>query len=113
MTVAELLPPPNLKVLFNLSSFRRVPVRSGCYVLTTSAEMILYVGLATNLSIRFQQHLDNPGKTKPTKEGRAYLFHYLECEGKNLNQLERSWLNQYAAKHGCRPVLNKADSPVS
>jgi excinuclease UvrABC nuclease subunit len=113
MKVAELLPPPRLKTLFRLSAFRQVPAKPGCYALTTSEGLILYVGLAINLSVRFQQHLDNPGKTEATEFGRAFFFFSLEFDNQNLAKLERSWLNQYATMHGCRPILNKVDSPVA
>src|SRR5688572_9268312 len=113
MNVSELVPPPKLKTLFRLSAIRQVPKGPGCYVLTTSVGLILYVGLAVSLSARFRQHLENPEKTNLTKYGRAFLFHCLDYDMRNLNRLERSWLNQYVVKHGSRPVLNKADSPVN
>ena len=49
----------------------------------------------------------------PTAEGKAIWFYYLNYHSNNLPELERSWLNQYSAKHGRRPILNKADSPIS
>ena len=113
MNVSELTPKPKIALLFRLSSFRQVPAIAGCYVLTTSGGLILYIGLSENLRVRFQQHLDNPEKTGTTEQGRAFLFHCLDCDNGNLNQLERSWLNQYVVKHGSRPILNKMDSPVS
>lgn len=112
MNASDLTPCPAANVLFRLSSFRQVPNVAGCYALTTSDGEILYVGLAVNLRNRFQQHLENPEKTGVTKHGRAFLFHWLDYDPRNLNKLERSWLNQYAAIHGCRPILNKMDSPV-
>jgi excinuclease UvrABC nuclease subunit len=112
MKVTALTPPPTEKVLFRLSSFRLVPAAPGCYVLATSEGIILYVGLAINLKNRFQQHLENPEKTKVTELGRAFLYHWRTYDEQNLNKLERSWLNQFSALHGCRPTLNKMDSPV-
>lgn len=72
---------------------------------------ILYVGLATNLRQRFRQHLDTPEKTQPTALGRATMFHWLET--KDITQVERGWIFMHCNQHGERPVLNKADSPVS
>lgn len=112
MKIKELIPLPKSKVHFNLESFKRVPKESGCYVLTTFDEVILYVGLSDNLFNRFQQHLDNPDKVNPTKEGKAIWFYFTIYDPKNLPQLERTWLNQFTSKHGIRPILNKVDSPV-
>lgn len=92
---------------------RASPTSLLAYVLKTSEGKILYVRMAANLNARFQQHLDNPEKTGSTDEGRAYFSHFLERDSNALNQLERSWLNQYAVQHGIRPMLNKMDSPVS
>ena len=113
MNIEELIPLPKNKVRFNLASFKLAPKEAGCYVITTFGNDILYIGLAINLNSRFIQHLDNPKKTKPTIEGKAIWFYYLAYDQKNLPKLERSWLNQFSAKHGKRPVLNKADSPIS
>jgi excinuclease UvrABC nuclease subunit len=71
MKVEELTPLPKNKVRFTLSAFKTVPKETGCYVLATVDNNILYIGLSDNLFERFQQHLGNPLKTNPTKEGRA------------------------------------------
>lgn len=112
MNAAGLMPPPTAKILFRLSSFRQVPQGPGCYVLTTSEGMVLYIGLAVNIATRFQQHLESPEKTNATEQGRAFWFHWRDYDIQNLNKLERSWLNQFVSIHGCRPTLNKMDSPV-
>jgi len=113
MKIDELIPKPTDKVQFKLSSFKTVPQENGCYVLTTFEDDILYIGLATNLYSRFQQHLDNPEKTNPTSEGKAIWFYFLTFDPKNLPKLERTWLNQFINKHGQLPILNKINSPVS
>jgi hypothetical protein len=112
MKIEELKPFPKDKVHFNLSSFKSVPKDCGCYVLTTFDNMILYIGLSDNLYKRFLQHLDNPEKTNPTNEGKAIWFYYMIYNPKNLEQLERTWLNSFTTQHGRRPILNKVDSPV-
>ncbi len=113
MKLEKLIPLPKNKVLFELSSFNSVPKETGCYVLTTFDNDILYIGLSDNLFDRFQQHLDNPEKTNPTKEGKAIWFYFTIYDPKNLPKLERTWINQFAAIHGRFPILNKVNSPVS
>lgn len=112
MKIEELKPLPKAKVLFKQSSFKQVPNHSGCYILSTFENQILYIGLAENLNKRFNQHIENPEKIKPTNQGKAIWFYYLEYTSTNLEQLERTWLNQYVTCHGKRPVLNKVDSPI-
>lgn len=113
MKIEELKPFPSEKVLFSLASFKSVPKDSGCYVLTTFDNQILYIGLSDNLHKRFKQHLGNLEKTKPTKGGKAIWFYFMLYNPKNLEQLERTWLNHFSNVHGRRPILNKADSPVN
>lgn len=112
MKIGELIPKPTDKVLFKLASFKTVPQENGCYVLTTFEDDILYIGLATNLYSRFQQHLENPEKTNPTSEGKAIWFYFSTFDPKNLPKLERTWLNQFMNKHGQLPILNKINSPI-
>jgi predicted GIY-YIG superfamily endonuclease len=88
-----------------------VPNRSGCYVLTTFERAVLYVGLATDLRTRFSQHLDDPKKTGLTDMGRAVLFHWFET--KEIQKVERTWLNIHYQFEGKRPILNSIDSPIN
>ncbi|MDO9581075.1 MAG: GIY-YIG nuclease family protein [Bacteroidales bacterium] len=113
MKVEKLIPIPKDKVLFKLSSFKSVLKETGCYVLTTFDNDILYIGLSENLNDRFKQHLDNPEKTNPTKEGKAIWFYFTTYDPKNLPKLERTWINQFVTLHGRLPILNKVNSPVS
>lgn len=113
MRINELKPTPIEKVHFNLALFKSVPHEKGCYILATFDNDILYIGLATDFNIRFIQHLDDPKKTKPTKDGKAFWFYYLTYNPKNLEKLERTWLNQFRNIHGQLPILNKISSPVS
>jgi len=69
------------------------------------------VGLATNLRKRMNDHLDASGKTSPTEKGRAVLFHWLET--REINAVERTWMNIHIQHEGMLPVLNKIYSPVS
>lgn len=113
MKVAQLFPQPTDKVYFKLSLFKIVPKKMGCYTLSTFDDDILYIGLSDDLFTRFQQHLNNPEKTNPTKNGKAVWFYYTYYDPTNLEQLERTWLNQYQAIHGELPILNKINSPIS
>ncbi len=113
MKVIELSPEPKDKLQFKLSSYKLVPKGAGCYVLTTFDNNILYIGLSDNLFDRFQQHLNNPEKTNPTKEGKSVWFYFFSYNKNNLPKLERSWLNQFEAIHGRLPILNKVNSPIS
>ena len=113
MKVNELIPLPSNKVQFKLASFKSVPKEKGCYVITTYDDNILYIGLSENLNGRFQQHLDSPEKTNPTKEGKAVWFYFSTYDPKNLQKLERTWLNHFLSMHGRLPILNKVSSPIS
>jgi len=99
-------------VPFKLESFKYVPLVAGCYILTTFDDDILYIGLSENLYVRFQQHLNNPQKTIPTKEGKAVWFYFAIYDSMNLPKLERTWLNQFNNLHGKLPILNKVSSPT-
>ena len=111
MNISVLAPPPTAQVSFLRSQLRFVPVRSGCYVLTTFAREVLYVGLASNLRQRCGQHLDSPEKRGLSPRGRAVLFHWLECD--EINKVERTWLEAHVRHEGVLPPLNRANSPVS
>jgi excinuclease UvrABC nuclease subunit len=112
MKVDELIPAPKLRVHFALSSHVRVPEAPGCYVLATSEDQILYVGLTGNLVERFRAHCECEEKRDLTTIGRAFFFYYMIVEPKELNRVERTWQNEYMAMHGDLPVLNKVLSPV-
>lgn len=112
MNVTKLVPQPVERLQFHLRAKKYVPAQSGCYVLTTFDGFVLYVGLATSLASRFVQHCETKEKCEPTSDGRAFWFHFLEVEAKELNRVERTWLNQFSAVHGRRPILNKVDSPM-
>lgn len=111
MNVGELVPAPALWEPFRRDMARNIPASPGCYALTTVGGHILYVGLATTLSQRFEQHLDTPTKVSPTEEGRAAIFHWLETT--DLEPVERGWLNAHQVMEGRLPVLNALNSPVS
>ena len=111
MKIEDLKPSPNRRENFLRKRQRFIPDKSGCYVLTTFQDDILYVGLTNDLRQRFGKHLDDPQKTSKTENGRAFFFHWLECD--ELNKVERTWLNDCVLTDGALPILNKINSPIS
>jgi excinuclease UvrABC nuclease subunit len=112
MNVSQLIPLPDQKVAFSLSSVKLLPNVAGCYVLTNFSGEILYVGLTANLVERFKQHRDTPEKCEPTILGRAHWFYFLTADENDIYAIERDWQNQFSAIHGVLPILNKIDSPI-
>lgn len=112
MRIDQLIPPPVDKKKFHLSQAKYVPAKSGCYVITTFDSEILYIGLAVNLRNRCEQHLDSREKTSETVLGRGFWFWYLEWNEKQLERLERSWMNIHLTQEGRLPLLNKVYSPI-
>ena len=113
MIIEQLNPKPIEKIRFHLSAFKLVPQTSGCYVLTSPENNILYIGLAKNLYNRFRNHLNDTEKTKPTVDGKAHWFYYMDFDCKNLEMLERTWIHQFEGIHSRKPILNKVSSPIS
>jgi excinuclease UvrABC nuclease subunit len=112
MKINELQPPPIKKVLFQREQHLLVPKISGCYVLVNTDNDILYIGQAVNFNHRFQDHLDNPEKINPTREGIAWNFFYLEYDTKKLSYLENTWLQEFQQQEGRLPILNKVQAPI-
>ena len=112
MKVEQLEPCPSIKFSFKYDAHKYIPKLSGCYVLATFSNDLLYVGLSNNLYNRFQQHLGNFEKIGVTEDGKAVWFYCLEADINTLHRLERTWLNQYEAAHGRKPILNKINSPL-
>ena len=110
MKVNQLRPAVTHCELFARNKSKFVPESAGCYVLSTSDDIVLYVGLATSLCRRMLQHLDAPEKTTPTEKGRAVKFHWLETS--DINRVERTWLNIHVHHEGSYPILNKVYSPT-
>ena len=111
MKIEMLFPQPIKQETFKRNRQRFVPESSGCYVLATFSDVVLYVGLAKNLRIRMNNHLDNEEKTAPTIAGRATYFYWLECL--EIEKVERTWMNIHIQHEGILPLLNRVYSPVS
>jgi predicted GIY-YIG superfamily endonuclease len=112
MNITDLVPGIELRLQFNLRDWKFVPKSAGCYVLAKFDGEILYIGLSDNLYRRFSEHRDSDTKRLPTRNGLAFWFYYLLCETKELNRIERTWLNEHVTQHGVLPPLNKINSPV-
>lgn len=111
MNISKLTPAPMFRESFSLNRKKFIPDKSGCYVLTTFAGVVLYIGLAKNLRQRMQNHLDSPEKTRTTPFGRAIFFYWIEST--EVNKVERTWLNIHLGNEGTLPIFNKIYSPTS
>ena len=80
-------------------------------MLTSFQNVVLYVGLTKDIRRRFGNHLDDPKKTSATKNGKATFFYWFECD--ELENIERTWLNECEVADGVLPILNRVASPVS
>lgn len=113
MKITELNPKVTLKTDFHLSKAKFVPGQFGCYVLTNHSNDILYIGQTNNLKARIKQHLDNPHKTGLTELGVAHFFYYkIVDKERELNKLERGWLNHFELIEGKIPILNSLHAPI-
>lgn len=112
MKIEELVPKISQRLQFSFKDRKLVPKSVGCYALTNFEGDVLYVGLTDNLNRRFGQHRDTEEKRNATAHGKAFWFYYLICEPKEVNRIERSWLNQHVSVHGSFPTLNKVSSPI-
>lgn len=110
MNVATLVPEPTRREAFRRNRERFIPNASGCYVLTNFSNEVMYVGLASNLQRRFNQHLDSDQKTSVTALGKAILFWW--CETEEVNKVERTWMNIHIQHEGRLPLLNSVYSPT-
>ena len=111
MKIQNLDPCPKHRENFRRDRQKFLPNTSGCYVLASFQDVVLYVGLGENLRRRFGNHLDDPKKTSMTKNGKAFFFYWLVCD--ELENIERTWLNECEIVDGTLPVLNRIASPVS
>ncbi len=107
MKTTRLQPFPNRKITFTRSEFKKIPRVAGCYVLSTVEDDVLYIGQSDDVNRRFQEHLDNSEKTHPTADGKAFWFHFLEYDVKQIGSLEAAWIHQFETMVGRLPILNK------
>ena len=112
MNVNTLIPKPTHRYAFRLIEYKNIPQNCGCYVLTSAQGEILYIGQAVNLYRRFKEHLDDPNKTGMTNLGKIIWFYLYACHELEISKLERTWMNQFQAKHGMLTELNKISPPL-
>lgn len=90
---------PNIK----LADRQRLPESSGIYFVI-SLDLVLYVGLATNIRNRWQNHHRLPQLQAVNKRNEVNLF-WLSCTQNQLKDLERQYIEYY------RPALNQTKVP--
>ena len=111
MNISMLRPPYSQKVKFTQYDLRKVRPESGCYVLASYEEDILYIGQG-NLRDRMSAHLKDPKKTAHTIKGKAFWFCYLFADSGRLNGIEGGWFQQYEDENGESPLLNIIQPPA-
>ena len=96
------------KVGFELRFSIFAPRTSGCYILASIYDEVLYVGQTENMSRRIEEHWKNPRMKKLTPLGLAFWFYYRDVPIDELNFTERGLLAQYYFHEGQLPPLNRA-----
>ena len=91
---------------------RHVPRAAGCYVLAAYDLSVLYIGLASNLSQRMANHLDDAQKRVGSGGKVPFWFYSLVLDRDAVRAVERGWLNESILRDGGLPPLNRVHSPV-
>ena len=113
MKIEQLHPIPHRRTQFAWSHNVVAPSEPGCYALATYNLDVLYVGLASaSIRDRMCIHLDTEEKRKGGTQGVPFWLYYLLCPAKDVNRLERGWMNQSILIQGDIPTLNKIYSPL-
>lgn len=114
MKVARLTPSPGQRTQFAWSHHVTVPDQPGCYALTTYADDVMYVGLATtSIRSRIGSHLDTPLKRKGTEQlGVPFWVYYILRPALEVGPIERGWMNISILEDGEMPPLNRIYSPI-
>lgn len=110
MKVAFLDPSPTCREVFRRDCNKFIPESAGCYALVSFESEILYIGKTQNLRLRCGQHLDDQTKLALTPKGRAFFFYWLQC--REIELIERTWLNECELSDGRLPIFNKISSPL-
>ena len=92
---------------FRLSESLRVPRKSGCYILASINDDVIYIGQSVNLCQRMQQHLDNPRMTAQTALGVASWFYFGLWPEREIADVETRLLFNFKATEGSLPPLNR------
>lgn len=107
MKIGALKPAISNRAPFRLSESLRVPQKSGCYILASINDDVIYIGQSVNLSQRMQQHLDNPRMTAQTALGVASWFYFGLWPEREIADVERQLLLNFKATEGSLPPLNR------
>lgn len=92
---------------FRLSEALRVPESSGCYVLTSINDDVIYIGQSVNLNQRMQQHLNSLRMTQSTSAGLAVWFYYGLLAPDKIEKIELQLIFNFKAVEGQLPPLNR------
>ena len=107
MKIGALKPALSDRAPFRLSESLRVPQKSGCYILASIYDDVIYIGRSVNLYQRMQQHLDNPRMTAQTTLGVASWFYFGLWDESELENVETQLLFNFKAAEGRWPPLNR------
>lgn len=107
MKIVNLYPKLHNRVPFRLSEARRVPERSGCYVLASIHDDVIYIGQSVNLCQRMQQHLNTSRMTQITSVGLVVWFYYGMIPLEKIEGIESQLIFNYKAVEGQLPPLNR------
>lgn len=107
MKIGALKPALSRRVPFRLSENLRVPQKSGCYILASINDDVIYIGQSVNLCQRMQQHLDSPRMTAQTGLGVASWFYFGLWDESELENVETRLLFNFKAAEGSLPPLNR------
>lgn len=95
------------KLAFELRFSKFAPESSGCYILASIYDDVLYIGQTENLSRRMEEHWKDPRMTQPTQLGLSFWFYYQDVPIEELRFTERSLLAQHVFGHGRLPPFNR------
>lgn len=114
MKISQLNPAPSRRIQFDGWQQRMfAPRESGCYVIASFIDEILYLGQSVNIANRMHDHLTDDRKRQRATGGVAYWFYYTICgREKDLNALERGWILQHLSHEGKYPPFNKVMPPT-
>jgi len=114
MNVRKLRPRPVDRVVFSYGGLLGLKPGSGCYVLTSSAGKVRYIGQATDVRRRLEQHLADEEKGRAQRQGKLTWAYVEKCEVEELSEMETAWVRQHQlAEGGLLPPLNKIEPPSS
>ena len=105
MKLRELDPAMLNRVVFNRRELTDAPESSGCYVLATIDDEILYIGRTVNLRTRLGQHLNDPDKQQADGVATSW-FYYRELPETQLSGVESGLLARHYYAESRRPPMN-------